>query len=179
MRSQLDSSEDSCRTVGTSDDTQRSSFLGSKAHQNRYQQYGKDTQLSSRTENRQTKITQHRTKIGQCTYSHEYNRRKESRLNQHIINEVHQSQFMCNFMKRHFPDVLHHTVHHDHSIFIGLHYPHITAREVGQQHPESDGYQQQRFVLLLDTQIEQDESNGIHDEKPRVSSNVAESGHII
>ena len=86
---------------------------------------------------------------------------------------------MSDFMQRHFPDILHHTLDHDHAILIGLDNSHIAAREIGQQYTESNRNQQQRLILLLDTQVEQDECNGIHDQKTRVSNNVAESRHFI
>ncbi len=47
-----------------------------------------------------------------------------------------------------------HTIHSQHT--------HATSREVGDQHTESDWNKQQRFILLLDTQIEQKEGQKNH-----------------
>ena len=82
-------------------------------------------------------------------------------------------------MQRHFPDVLHHTVNHHHAVLVSLYHAHVTAGKVGQQYTESNRYKQQRLVLLLDSQIQQNKRNGIHDEEPRIGNNVAERSHII
>ena len=102
-----------------------------------------------------------------------------SKYKVYIIDEVHNSQFMRNVMQRHFPNVLHHSVHVDHAVFVGLYHPHIASGEVGKQHAERDRYEQQRFILFFDTQIKQYERNGIHDQKLRFSNDVAERSHLI
>ena len=58
-------------------------------------------------------------------------RRQETCFNQHIVDEVHDSQFVGNVMQRHFPDVLQHSVYHHHTIFVGLNHAHISSGEVG------------------------------------------------
>ena len=179
MRSQLDRSEDSRRTIGTTNDTQCTSLLRSESHQHSYQQHREDTQLCSSTEYRKTQIAEHRSEVRHGTHTHKDNRRQESRLNQHVVDEVHQSQVVCNLMQRHFPDVLHHAIHHDHSVFISLNHSHISTGEIGNEHTESNGHQQQRFVVLLYAQIQQNESNGIHHQKRRVGNDIAERRHIV
>ena len=179
MRSQLNRRKDSRRTVGTTDNSQRSRFFRRESHQNSNQQNCEDTQLSCRPEDRKPQIAQHRTKVGQCSNAHKDNRRQEASLDQHIINEVHQSQFMRNVMQRHLPNILHHTMYFYHSVFICLNNAHLASWEIGQQDTESNRDQQQRFILLLDTQIKQDECNGIHDQELRFSNDIAERSHFI
>ena len=82
-------------------------------------------------------------------------------------------------MQRHLPNVLHHPVHHHHTVLVGLDNAHVAARKVGDEHTEGDGHQQQRLVVLLDAQVEQDEGNGIHHEERRVGNDVAERRHVI
>ena len=86
---------------------------------------------------------------------------------------------MRNVVQRHFPDVFHYSVNIDQSIFISLDHAHVTSGEVGEQHPECNRDKQQRFVLLLDTQIKQYECDCIHDQELRFSNNVAERSHFI
>ena len=179
MRSQLDSGKDSRRTIGTTDNTQCSRFLRCETNQHSHQQYSKDTQLRCRPKDRETQVTKHRSEVGQSTHTHEDDRRQEPCLNQHIIDEVHQSQIVCNFMQRHFPNVLHYSIYQNHSILICLDDAHLSTGKVSNEHTESDRYQQQRFVMLFDTQIQQNESNGIHHQKRRISNDVAESRHIV
>ena len=151
MRSQLNGSKDSRRSIGTTDNTQCACFFRSKAHQHCTKQYGKDTQLGSRTEYGETQVTEHRTEVCQRTHTHKDNRRQKAGLNQHIINEVHQSEVVRNLVQRHLPNILHHPAYHDHSVFICLNHTHITTGKVGNEHTESDGYQQQWFIVFLDT----------------------------
>ena len=82
-------------------------------------------------------------------------------------------------MQRHFPDVLQHSVYHHHTIFVGLNHSHISSGEVGKQHTESNRNKQQRFVLFLDTQIKQDERDGIHYQELRFGNDIAERSHVI
>ena len=124
-------------------------------------------------------ITQHRSEVRQRTDPHKDDRRQETGLDQHIIDEVHNSQFMRNVMQRHFPDILHHTVYHHHTILICLYHSHISSGEVGKQHTESNRNKQQRFVLFLDTQIKQDERDGIHYQELRFGNDIAERSHVI
>ena len=56
---------------------------------------------------------------------------------------------MGDVVQRHFPDVGFAAVgQHDHPLRVRLYDPHLAAREVGQQHPERDRHEQQRFVLF-------------------------------
>ena len=96
---------------------------------------------------------QHGAEVCQGTYSHEDDGGQESRLDEHVVDEVHQSHFMGYVVQGHFPDVLHNSMHVYHTVFIGLYYSHVSTGEVGQQYAESYGYEQQRFILLLDTQV--------------------------
>ena len=150
-----------------------------ESHQDGYQQHGENTQLCRRPEYGQTQVAQHRSEIRQRSYTHKDDRRKEPSLDQHVVNEVHQPQLMRDVMERHLPNVLHHSVHVDHAVFVGLYHPHIASGEVGKQHAERDRYEQQRFILFFDTQIKQYERNGIHDQKLRFSNDVAERSHLI
>ena len=179
MGSQFDSGKDSRRTISTANNTQCSSLFRSKSHQDSHQQYGKDTQLCRSAKDRKAQVAQHRTKVCQSTYTHKDNRRKETCLYQHIVDEVHQSQVVCNLVQRHFPDVLQCSVYHYHAVLVGLDHTHITTGKVGQQHPESNRDKQQRLILFLDTQVKQDERNGIHYQELRFSNNIAEGSHII
>ena len=87
---------------------------------------------------------------------------------------------MGDVVQRHFPDVGFAAVGQcDHPLRVRLYDPHLAAREVGQQHPERNGHEQQRFVLFHYTQVEQDESQRIHDEERRVGNDVAESRHLV
>ena len=97
----------------------------------------------------QTQVAQHRPEICQRPYTHKDDRRKEPSLDQHVVNEVHQPQLMRDVMERHLPNVLHHSVHVDHAVFVGLYHTHIASGEVGKQHAERDRYEQQRFILFL------------------------------
>ena len=86
---------------------------------------------------------------------------------------------MGDIMQRHLPDVLCHSIDQNHPVLICLNDPHVTTGKIGQQHPECNRNQQQWLILLLDTQIEQDERDGIHYQKLRFSHYIAESSHII
>ena len=179
MRSELDSGEDSRRTVRTADNTQCTGFLRREAHHYGTQQYGKDTKLRSRTEYGKTQIAEHRSEVRQRTHTHKDDRRQKSGLYQHIVDEVHQSEVVCNLVQRHFPDVLQHSVHHYHAVFICLDNPHVATGEIGNEHTESNGNQQQRFVMLPDAQIQQNKGNDIHYKERRIGNNIAERRHII
>ena len=72
-------------------------------------------------------VTEHRSEVGQRTDTHEDNRRQEARLDQHIIDEVHQAKFVCDIMQRHFPDVSHHAVYINQPILIRLNHSHIAS----------------------------------------------------
>ncbi len=124
-------------------------------------------------------VAQHRPEVRQCTDTHKDYRWQETRLNQHIVDEVHDSQFVGNVVQRHFPDVLHYSVYHHHTILVRLNHAHISTGEVGKQHTESDGDKQQRFVLFLDTQIEQHERDGIHNQELRFGNDIAERSHVV
>ena len=179
MRSKFDGGKDSRRPIRTTDNSQRGSFFRSESHQDSHQQHGKDTQLCGCTENRKTQVTQHRSEVRQRTDTHEDDRRQETCLNQHIVNKVHDAEFVGNVMQRHFPDVLHHSVHHNHTILISLNHTHISSGEVGKQHTESDRHKQQRFILFLNSEIEQDERDGIHYQELRFGNDIAERSHVI
>ena len=179
MRGELNGGKDSRRTVRTADNAQCTCFLRCEAHHYGTQQHRKDTKLRSSTEYGKTQIAKHRPEVRQRTHTHKDDRRQKSGLYQHIVDEVHQSEVVCNLMQRHLPDVLQHSVHHYHTVFIRLNHSHITARKVGKQHTESNWNQQQRFVVLLDAQIQQDEGNGIHYKERRVGNDIAERRHII
>lgn len=161
------------------DDTQSGGFLRSEAHQHGAEQHRKDTQLGGRAEDGQAQVAEHGAEVGQRAHTHEDDGRQETGLDQHVVDEVHQSQLVGNLVERHLPDVLHHPVHHHHTVLVGLDDTHLAAGEVGDEHTEGDGHQQQRFVVLLDAQVEQDEGNGIHHEERRVGNDVAERRHVI
>ena len=86
---------------------------------------------------------------------------------------------MGNLMKRHLIDVLQLTVYHHHAVAVSLSDTHVTSREVGNKHTKGNRYEQQRLILLHDTQIEQREGEKIHDYEERILRNVGECGHVI
>ena len=179
MRSKFNGSKDSRRTVCATDNAQCAGFLRCKTYHYRAQQHCKDTELCSRAEYGKAQIAEHRSEVRQRTHTHKDDGRQESGLYQHIVDEVHQSEVVRNLMQRHLPDVLQHSVHHYHTVFIRLNHAHFSAGEVGYEHTESDGNQQQRFVMLLDAQIQQNEGNGIHYKERRIGNDIAERRHII
>ena len=102
---QFDGREDGRRAVGTTDDTERGGLFRREAHQDGYQQHGKDAELGGGPEDGQAQVAQHRTEVCQGAYSHEDDGWKETCLDEHVIKEVHQAEFMGDVVQRHFPDV--------------------------------------------------------------------------
>ena len=86
---------------------------------------------------------------------------------------------MSNVVQRHIPNVLHDTAHIDHTILVCLNHSHLTAGEVGEQHPESNGDKQQGFVLFFDTQVKQRKCDDVHDQELRFGNDVAKRRHLI
>ena len=105
---------------------------------------------------------------------------KEAGFDQHIIQKVHQTEFMSNIMKRHFPDYFPCTVCAGYKTFrVGLDNSHFATGKVGQQYTEGYGNQQKRFVMFDDSQIEQYESQCVHNQELRFRNYVAEGSHFI
>ena len=87
---------------------------------------------------------------------------------------------MRNVVERHLPYIHHSTVGERNKAFgIGLDYTHLPAREVGYQHSEADGNQQQRLIFLHYAQIQQAEGKQVHQKVGRVSDQVAERRHMV
>ena len=90
---------------------------------------------------------------------------------------------MSNLRKRHLPDVL---CQHlafcidDASSLVGLIHAHVTTREVGDEHTEGDGDEQQGLEVLHDAEVQQHEGQQVHDKIGTVGrDDVAERGHLV
>ena len=70
-------------------------------------------------------------------------------------------------------------MHVHESILIRLDHTHVATGEIRQQHTEGNRDEQQRLILLLDTQVEQHERNRIHDQELRFSKDIAERSHLV
>ena len=88
-----------------------------------------------------------------------------------------------NLVKGHGVDVLHggYAVngYGHHTLAVGLNDAHLAAGEVGYEHAEGDGDEQQGLVLLDNTEIEKHKGQQVHDEEHGVLAYGSEGGHLI
>ena len=143
MGSQFDGGEDGRRAVRAADDAERGCFLWGEAHQDGRQEDGKNAELGRRAEDGQPQVAQHGAEVGQCPHAHEDDGREEARLDEHVVQEGHEAEFMGNVVQGHFPDVgFRHAVGQgDEALRVGLDHAHLSSREVGQQYAERDGHE--------------------------------------
>ena len=180
MRCQLDGGEDGGGSVGTSDDSERGSLLRGEAYENADDEHAEDAHLGSSTEDGKLEVAEHRTEVRKGSHTHEDDGREQTGLNEHIIDEIHQTEFVGNLMQRHVPDNLLRSVGQCHvALGIGLHHAHVAPGKIGDEHAEGNGNKEQGLVLLDDAQIEEAEGQQVHDDEGGVGDNVAEGRHRI
>ena len=180
MRGQFDSGKDGCRSVSSTYNTQRSGFLRSETQKQGHQQDCENTELCGCTEDGKFKIAKHRPEISEGSHTHKDDRRKKSRLDQTIIQIVHYSELVSYLVHWHLPDGAQRAItqsHHTGSV--GLDNPHLPAREIGNQHPESYRDEQQRLIFFHDAQIEQAEGDQIHQQISRLINDVTDGCHLV
>ena len=134
-------------------------------------------------EHGQLEVAQHGAEVGQSAHTHEDDGRQEAALDEGVVEIVHQAQVVGDLMERHLIDVLHHgdAVHGDgdEALGVGLQHAHAAAGEVGDEHAEGDGHEQQRLVFLHDAQIEQHEGQEVHHEEQRILADGRERRHVV
>ena len=136
--------------------------------------------MGSSTEDGELEVTEHRAEVRQRTHTHKDDRRQQSGLDEAVVQVVHYAEFVGDVVKRHVPDAAHGSVGQcDHARSIGLDYAHLSAGEIGNQHAEGDGNQQQGLVFLYDSQVEKTEGDKVHQQERRVLSDVAYGCHLI
>ena len=178
MRSQLDCCEDGCRSVGTTDDSQRSCFLNcerSRSHSN--QKHCENTELSGTTKQRQFKVTEHRSKVGHCTNAQENKRWKQTSLYQCVVQKVQNTIFVGNFEQVH----VHHTpfIVKSQLNFLACNNTQIRTRKVCQQYAETDWNQQKRFIFFYYTKIQQNKRDEQHKQIARIVNKRPDCRHLI
>ena len=147
-------------------------------------QHREDSELRAGTEDCQLEITEHRPEISKRADTHEDDRREQTRLDERIVEKVHDAEVMRNLGEGHFIDRLRHRLsisinEMDKTFTIGGYNAHVATREIGDEDAEGYRHKQERLKLLLNTQIEQQESERVHDEELRLVNDRANRRHII
>ena len=141
--------EDRSRTVGTADDTDTTGLSRSEAQRVSPQEGHENTQLRSSTEHETLRVGDQRAEIGHGTDTDEDQTRVDTELHTQI-KIIEQS------------GILNEASPVDMSAGEQFGMEHIRSRQVGQQHTESDREEQQRFELVFDGEVQEQESDENH-----------------
>ena len=168
MRSKLDSCENGCRTISSTDDTERCSFFDvecSRAYS--HEKNCEDSKLCSRAKDRKAKVSQHWSEISESSNTHEDNWWQESCLDEHIVEEVHQSKVVGYCRERHIPNILTYQFAfrvEDASSLVCLIYAHVATRKISYEHAESYRNEEKWLKMFYYAKVQKHEGKKIHDE---------------
>ena len=160
LRSKLGRQEDSGRTICATDDTDGSglSYRETEDVNLRYQEGCEDAKLSSSTKQEALGIGNQRTEVGHCTYAKEDEARINASLHTHI-KDVEQTSMSHNVAVA----VIVRAVGIEELVVPHIRVEETSARQIAENHAESDGQEQQGLVLFLDGKIKEEAADKYHD----------------
>ena len=175
---QLGGDEDGRRAVSAADDADGAGLAGGEAQQLRAQEGQEDAQLGRSAQQQALRVGDQRGKVGHRAHAHEDQGRVDAQLDA-LVQVVQQAAVGGLHGVAHLTGGRVHAHHHVGDVLAqglgrsqrlrlagvegeGRMAHHARSGQVGQQHAEGYGQQQQRLELLHDRQVQQEAGHGDH-----------------
>ena len=167
MRGQLGGDQDGRGAVRAADDADGSRFVGEKAQDQGHAVGQVDAQLSGRAQDQGLGVGDEGTEVRHGADAHEDQAGVDAQLDAEI--EVVEKTTVFGICQNGPVDV---------AALVDLRVVEFRARQVGEQHAEGDGEQQQRLELLHDRQIQQHAGDEDHHQLQRIIEDLIEAGRF-